>query len=131
MIRENAEHTDRATLLLDKLQTHADSVLRRSQSNARYAAQVLLKKEQVKDLLSNQTGIVEGVVSTWIDDFRPLAQELFGAAANDEEALVLPVLYGNFSPTLIPGVSARIRRVSLDEIMGPMLALDITAQEHV
>lgn len=129
MIEGESLPVDHAALLLDMLQGHAQAVVDRNPSNAKYAERVLERRAQVEELLLTRQGAVEGIVSTWIDDFRPLAQELFGVEATDVEAMQLPVIFGDYSPTLLPGISAKIRRTSLDEIMGPLLSLDLAATQ--
>lgn len=119
---------DASSEILTLLEAHAEAALQTSAANARYSERVLNSIGLVRQLLNGELAEVQGVVETWFNGFKPVAQIVFGTVINNATAMELPDMFGQYSPTLIPAVTARVRRTSLDEIMGPLLALDLKAQ---
>jgi len=116
--------------ILDMLTLHAEDVLRQSHTNRFYAARVLRNVEEVRDVFTDGIGEVDGVVTTWFTSFKPIAEAVFGVVLGGEP-MAVPEQFKDYSPTVFPDVYGRVRRVSLDEIMGPMLALDLMAMKNI
>ena len=111
-------------LLLD----HALTSAKTSPTNASYAQSVSENAERVQALLETGEGQVTNVVSTWRDNFRPIAEALFGGEfPTTNELYGLRESHGDFGPTVFTGVLGRVSIVSVDEIMGACLTLDLRA----
>jgi hypothetical protein len=106
------------------LEAHADKALEDSETNLMYADNVRRRARMVEKLLNGEIGTVKGVVCTWTDDIQPIAEALFGTDLN-EHAIGEHI---DYTPTVFPGVDARIRMLSSDEMLGPSLSLDITSE---
>lgn len=113
----------------DLFEAHAKRVLATSPTSTLYAERVLRRTGEVRELFRTKEGGVYDVVSTWRDDFRPIAGAVFGIEISPLEVDHLPQSHSDFRPTVVDGVSGRVRRISLDEIMGPLLTLDLVATE--
>lgn len=107
---------------IDMLEAHAEDALSRGETNQPYANQVRGRAVMVRDLLEGGApGEVRGVVSTWTNDMRPIAELLFGVGL--EERRIGD--HVDYSPTVFDGVKARVRMLSSDEMLGPTLSLDM------
>lgn len=126
--RDASQDKEMTEVIVDMLEAHARASLEISQTNELYAKQVLQRAEAVRQLLNDRVGEVQGVVGTWFDGFKPIAETIFGTTIPENTAMELPITFGNYSPTVVAGIYGRVRRISLDEIMGPALALDLAAK---
>lgn len=111
------------------LESHADKVLQTNSTNQRYADRVRRNAQKVRELLGAGSGDINGVVSTWREDFRPIAEAIFGIEVEPIATDQLLQSHASFTPTVIDGVLGRVHRISLDEIMGPLFTLDLVASE--
>lgn len=119
-----------ATTVLSMMREHANAMLNASPTNGPYAQNVLDRTDIVEAMLAYSEGKVEGVVSTWFREFKPIAETLFGVTIAEGGAMSLSDTFKEYSPTLLPGIYGRIRRVSLDETWGPLLALDLSTSTN-
>lgn len=107
------------------LTSHAVEALKSSDTNLFYAQQVLAKTIQVRQLLKTGGGAVSGVVMTWRQNFIPVAESVFGESWARDDNLVRSGQSSGMLPTVFDGIRGRVSVVSLDEIMGPCLSLDL------
>ena len=117
--------------LVELLEYHAQKSLDASPTNALYAARVRLNATRVSELLASRTGEVSSVVSTWRADFKPIAEAVFGLALELRETDELQISHSEFTQTTMDGIDGRVTRISDDEIMGPMLSLDLKSSKRV
>ncbi len=113
---------------INMLEAHAQASLEASLTNKFYSERVLRNAEAVARLMASRTGETLSVVTTWFDSFKPIAETTFGTEIAEEAGMELPLIFGDYSPTVFSGIHGRVRMVSLDEIMGPALSLDLTAR---
>jgi hypothetical protein len=109
---------------IELLERHADQVLRESGTNQLYAETVKRRARMVEGLLNGEIETIRGVVSTWTDDIKPIAEAVFGEGLDGH----FIGEHEDYSPTIFPGVSARIRMLSSDEMLGPTLSLDMSRE---
>jgi len=119
---------DPEAVFVSMLEAHAQASLEASETNSLYSERVLRNAEAVRELLKSKVGEVPSVVGTWFESFKPIAETVFGVDITDGTGMELPVLFGDYSLTVFPGIYGRVRRVLLDEIMGPALSLDLAAK---
>lgn len=121
-MKSSPELAERFVSLLEE---HADATLEKSETNRIYADNVRRRARMVEGLLNGEVGTVSGVVCTWTDDIQPIAEALFDTDLADREIGA----HVDFTPTVFPGIEARIRMISSDEMLGPTLCLDMTNGE--
>ena len=112
--------------LLDVVEQHAALSLTRSGSNAPYVEETRRRLVDAQALILSQTGEVEGLMACWISEIRPAAEILFGDLTNRDIGSTK-----DYTPTLFVGVYARTRIMSIDEIFGPTVSLDLIAQDQL
>ncbi len=117
--------------LIDLLEAHAVETLETSPTNALYADRVRQSAVRVGELLTTRTGELISVVSTWRSGFKPIAEAVFGISLELWETDTLQVTHAEFLPTVIDGILGRVNRLSDDEIMGPLLSLDLIGESSV
>lgn len=116
--------------IIGLLEAHAQASVDRSYTNTRYARHVAENALALDELIRKNEGALQGVVSAWFGSFKPIAEALFGTVIGQGEAMELADKYGDYSQTVIPDLYARVQRISLDEIMGPLLSLDIEMRQY-
>lgn len=125
-LRSNADHL-LAKYFLSQITAHAVQALADSPANMRYAQQVLARSTEVKKVLDTGSGRVDGVVMNWRDAFTPIAQIVFGPNWVLDETLYRSGQCTEWGSTVFDGVNGQVCVVSLDEIMGPCLSLNLQA----
>ena len=114
-------------ILLGIIESHAVDSLETNSSNAKYAETVRLRAQQTKALITNKSGEVKGVVTSWVDDIQPILEVVF----NKDLSGHAMGEHREFSPTAFDGIFARICIISTDEIFGPLVALDLVAEDSL
>ncbi len=109
------------------LNSHAEACLQRSASNFQYAEDVRQQAKRLIDLVEGRVGRIDGLMSTWMPDIKPVVEELFGVDLGGVELGA----YGNFLPTVFPGVYGRTYILSLDEVNGPTVSLDVASEAYL
>lgn len=117
--------------LVELLESHAQETLEASPTNALYVDRVRQNAVKVGELIANRTGEVTSVVSTWRGGFRPIAEAVFGLSLELRETDRLQVTHAEFTHTTMEGIVGRVTRLSDDEIMGPLLSLDLKSSKSV
>lgn len=116
---------NRVTSLVSLLEVHAETSAAQSSTNNQYADRVRRNAVLLQELLSGNRDELQGVVSTWFTDFKPIAEIVFGEPIDSNSSMELHHLYGDYVDTTIAGIQGRVGKISLDEVMGPMLTLDL------
>ncbi len=112
-----------ANKLAEALEQHAADSLVSNPSNAIYAEAVREKSQWVQELISSKSGAVPGVLASWMPKIVPVAELLFG-----EDFSKHPLGdFIDYGPTALDGVAGRLKIVSIDEIFGPTVVLDLAA----
>lgn len=117
----------RAQLFIDKLMAHAADAAERNTSNELYAERIRSATDKVKELLATKTGEFPGVATSWTTDMQPLIETLYGRSIEGEPLGA----FKDFTSTAIEGIYARTRIVSIDEMFGPSLTLDLVAEDSL
>jgi hypothetical protein len=110
-------------VLKDALANHVAKVLQRSPTNKMYAERVAANIHILDELANRSSGSIEYVVTTWREDFLPIASIVFGRELTLEQISELP---SDYTSTAIEGLLGKVSVISEDEIMGPMFSLDLT-----
>lgn len=118
------QHTS-VDAFIEALYQHAEEASR-IPTNLLYTERVQRNAGNIQTLINNQSGEVCGVVVAWREKVRPLADMILSDPDLTNLSLAEP---GEYQPTVFDGILGRTRLVSMDEIMGPMIALDLVAEE--
>jgi hypothetical protein len=112
-------------LLLAVLELHAADSLEKNATNAKYAESVRLRAQQASALITSKSGEVKSLVASWVDDVQPVVETVFGMDLSGHQIGE----HEGYMPTVFKSVYGRIRIISTDEIFGPVLALDLAAED--
>lgn len=122
--RPSAEQSSTAVLLA-VLESHAADSLEKNATNAQYAESVRLRAQQASALITSKSGEVKSLVASWVDDVQPVVETVFGMDLSGHQIGE----HEGYTPTVFESVYGRIRIVSTDEMFGPVLALDLAAED--
>lgn len=115
--------------LFDILRDHIAAAYAASPTNARYVTQAEERMGRLWETLQDGQGEVLGMVNGWFTSVRPVIDELFGVSLTDDERDSLAAQFGDYSDTFVPNLESRVRQLGVDEIMGPLFALDFRVGE--
>ena len=125
MINSQELFTMSAELLKGIIYDHADRSLAENASNWKYAEVTKERAEQAQELIDTRSGEVRGVISTWQNSAQLILEVVFGGPLEGHAIGELE----KYSPTKFDGICGRVRIVSTDEMWGPVLSLDLIADE--
>ena len=114
------------TLVL-MLNAHAESSLQRSSRNQPYAEYVKAKAEELRGLLEGKDCEIQGLMLSWMSEIQPVAEYMFGADLHETKLGE----HKDYKETIFDGVYARTRILSIDEIFGPTISLDVATNAHL
>jgi len=123
-LESEAERTT-AQAFVGRLLAHASESAERDSSNELYAEAVRSNASKVEELLTAKTGKVAGVAASWTNEMQPLLETLLGRSIEGEPLGA----FKDYVPTALNGIYARARIVSVDEMFGPSLILDVAAED--
>ncbi|MFI5270649.1 MAG: hypothetical protein ACHQT9_01215 [Candidatus Saccharimonadales bacterium] len=113
--------------LVDMLNDHADKTAEENTSNSQYAETVRLRAQQAQRVIDDRSGAVRSVIATWERHAQPIIEAVFGMSLEGQQVGDL----SEYSLTGFYGIYGRVRIVSIDEIWGPALALDLIAEDSL
>jgi len=83
-----------------------------------------LKIQKFIALLEDRAGLLQGVYIDWVNGMQPIAEAVFGTDLNGHKLGE----HKEYSATIFDDIEGRIHIISTDEMWGPTLSLDLTAE---
>jgi hypothetical protein len=111
------------------LYRHIEAASSAGDVNAKYVEAAKGKLDKLDGFIKSREGQIRGLAIGWTSDVQPIAENIFGQSLEGRPIGELGGEQGSYNPTVFEGIQGRLRIISVDEIWGPMLSLDLIGQE--